>query len=1059
MQVLVVDDDEQEFIVVGKHLAKIKSTTYQADWAPGFDEALAALAAGAHDVCMVDYMLAEASGTELIRQAIRLGCTAPMILLTGHGSLEVDMEALDCGAADFLAKDQLAPQLLEHSIRYAVERSRTLNALREAEARYSLAVEAGRVGVWDWDLETGALYIAPNLKAMLGYGDDEIRNHVDGWREHALPEDKERLIGEEQDILSGQREEFKVEYRMLCKDGGMLWFHSRGTVIRDGDGKPLRITGTDTDITERKLAEDEINQLNIELELRVIERTRESGQAKEKLEVAQQQLAAALEAMSEGFALFDADERLVLCNSKYSEIYPQTADLFVPGAKFEQLLREGVKRGIFSADQHKGEEWIQRRLEYFRDPKGLLEAKLADGRWIEIEENRTSDGGTVGIRRDVTARRQAEEASRNSQQLLQTVFDSFPHHLYVKNLAGEYVMMNAAVAEGADWTPEEGVGKRTGELSHLTEETKQKFMAEDRQVIETGQPLEIGKKAIQLADGSEQYRRVFKKPLIDQAGKIIGVVGFNEDITERVLAEERVRASERLLQTVFDTIPIAVYVKDLEGRFILANNALSVYLKDKNNVLISKRFDEMGIGTEEEVSRARETDRRVMEKGETIHIPEETLTYPDGEVRWRQTLKAPLYGERGSIVGLVGVREDITERKRAQERVRVSERLLRSIIDSFPHWITVRNTEGRYQMVNAAMAEAHNWSVEQYVDQPAEDTPGLIKDKSLGRMVSVDRQVLQSGERVEVPEYEVLLPSGEERIRSMTKFPLFDGQGKIAGVVGWSEDITERKRNEDQIKRQQLQLIHADKMASLGLLVAGVAHEINNPNTSIMLNVPLLTKIWEDVLPILEDHEARHGAFTLANLPIKNAKEEIPRLLSGIAGGSERVKHIVENLRNFGRLNEGRNLGPIAINDVVEFAVSLLEGQIDRFTDSFSVEYGRDIPMFEGDFQEIEQVVINLINNACQAVSSRASGISVATVHHDGHVLVRVSDEGEGIPEQNLNKIMDPFFTTRGDEGGTGLGLSVSFGIVKQHGGSLEFDSTLGRGTTATILLPALDGP
>jgi signal transduction histidine kinase len=347
--------------------------------------------------------------------------------------------------------------------------------------------------------------------------------------------------------------------------------------------------------------------------------------------------------------------------------------------------------------------------------------------------------------------------------------------------------------------------------------------------------------------------------------------------------------------------------------------------------------------------------------------------------------------------------------------------------------------------------------VEQFIGKNTGDPPGLIDKDERNRMVPLDEDVLTSGEPREVDEYEVQLPSGERRFRRMEKYPLFDENGRAISVISWSEDITGRKEAEERMKLQQTQLIHADKMASLGVLVAGVAHEINNPNTAIMLNVPLLGQMWEAALPALEIYHGEHPDFTIANLPFEQARKEIPKLLSGIIRGSNRVNHIVNNLKNFGRMNEEQAAALININDVVELAISLLKSHINQFTDEFSVEYGDDIPQFKGHFHEIEQVVINLVNNACQALADRKQKVRVSTgFNPKGQVIqVEVRDEGSGIPEDILHKIMDPFFTTRAEAGGTGLGLSVSFGILQEHGGGLRFDSKVGVGTSATVTLPS----
>lgn len=181
-----------------------------------------------------------------------------------------------------------------------------------------------------------------------------------------------------------------------------------------------------------------------------------------------------------------------------------------------------------------------------------------------------------------------------------------------------------------------------------------------------------------------------------------------------------------------------------------------------------------------------------------------------------------------------------------------------------------------------------------------------------------------------------------------------------------------------------------------------------------------------------------------------------PELLAGITEGSRRIKGIVDELKDFARQDVSRRETLININAVVKKAVSLSQSQLEKYTQNFSVDLYQNLPAVKGNTLEIEQVIINLITNACHALANKKNEISVRTFCNkdSSNVIIEVVDEGKGIPPENLQKITDPFFTTKREQGGTGLGLSVSYNIVHDHGGTLSFASELGKGTIATISLP-----
>ena len=187
-------------------------------------------------------------------------------------------------------------------------------------------------------------------------------------------------------------------------------------------------------------------------------------------------------------------------------------------------------------------------------------------------------------------------------------------------------------------------------------------------------------------------------------------------------------------------------------------------------------------------------------------------------------------------------------------------------------------------------------------------------------------------------------------------------------------------------------------------------------------------------------------------------RERIPRLLSGITDGSRRIQQIVEDLRDFVRRDASDMNQSIDVNAVLRSAVSLLSNTITKSTSHFSVKYGERMPILKGNFHRLEQVMINLIQNACQALPDTRKAISLSTSYDEkkSWVVVKVQDEGIGISPEVLPHITDSFFTTKSDSGGVGLGLSISSRIIKEHGGTLTFTSEPEKGTTAEIILPVL---
>jgi two-component system, NtrC family, sensor kinase len=240
--------------------------------------------------------------------------------------------------------------------------------------------------------------------------------------------------------------------------------------------------------------------------------------------------------------------------------------------------------------------------------------------------------------------------------------------------------------------------------------------------------------------------------------------------------------------------------------------------------------------------------------------------------------------------------------------------------------------------------------------------------------------------------------------------------------------------------------------------VSGIAHEINNPVNAILLNVTLLQDIWHDIRPLLEVYGADLPPGTLGGLPHDEAVAAGGDLLAAIHSGANRIQSLVADLKGYARPPGTDRRERFDLAEVVRSAIRLLANVIRNTTSSFSLQLADALPPVSGHFQHLEQVVVNLIQNACQALPDRGRGIvvSVRQSEDPAWVELAVADEGCGVAPENLARLASPFFTTKRDEGGLGLGLSISRRIVRDHGGTLTFAARTspGGGMVVTVRLP-----
>ena len=388
--------------------------------------------------------------------------------------------------------------------------------------------------------------------------------------------------------------------------------------------------------------------------------------------------------------------------------------------------------------------------------------------------------------------------------------------------------------------------------------------------------------------------------------------------------------------------------------------------------------------------------------------------------------------------------------KTAQE----SDEKYRTILQNIEEGYYEVDLTGNLTFFNDAMCKILGYSCEELLGM---NNRRYMSEETARTVFRTFNEVYRTGVPAKAFDWELIRKDGTRRFLEISVSPIRGAKGNPVGFYGIARDITERKQAEEQARLHQQQLMQASKMVALGTLVSSVAHEINNPNNFIMLNAPLLREAWESGKPILDEYYEKNGDFILGGLRYTEMRDQVPALFSGILGGSKRIKQIVEDLKDFVRKDTSDMDQWVDINAVLKSAISLLSNMIMKSTTRFSISYGENLPHVKGNSQRFEQVVINLIQNACQALSDNRKGIFVST-SCDGTtqgLVLRIEDEGMGIPAQALPHIMDPFFTTKRDSGGLGLGLSISSKIVKEHGGTMTFTSQPGKGTVAEVVLPA----
>ena len=784
-------------------------------------------------------------------------------------------------------------------------------------------------------------------------------------------------------------------------------------------------------------------------------------------EVDRARLARVLDLTGQPFVLADPSGRIARANRAFGDLL---------GYEPEDLVGLTIAELTVSRDREITQSAMQRLAESGATQRYEKEYLHRDGSAIPValvtSAERDEDGrvtGSFAFVSDLRDRKRAELALRESEERFRKLYDEAPFGYHVIDTEGVILRVNRTECELLGYRPEEMVGRPV--FDFIVEGQREPARWTLRQRVEGVKTIQEVERTFRTRDGRELTLAIDNRLLRDSEGAITGIRGTVQDVTRRKQAEAALVTSERRSRALFEGIEDAVFVHDLEGRILDANPAASRrlgYTREEFLRLNTREIDDpdfsSGFGdrleTQLRLGRLSCEGRHLTKDGRSIPVDINTsiISLED------QT-------------AILAVIRDITERKaldetrrqfadaqtryaremeaKARELAR-SEASYRGLTQSLLDPVVVADALGRITLFNPAAEEAFGHEaaevlglgLEAHFDDD-ETTPGRTYPDAIRAAdpAFVGKTIEATGVRASGETFPVEVSTG-----------IIDGGpgGKGGGFerlyVASIRDLTERNR-------MRAMLLQSEKLASIGLLSAGVAHEINNPLAFIANNLAVLERDLVGILELvaaLEAGDASEIARVAEDLDWDYVRGNLPRLLSRTRDGVARVAAIVANLRGLARTGPAQH-EEVALTDLIDGALEIIAPRIKKGHIEV-VQDRADLPKIACVPSQIGQVLLNLVVNAAQAIEEAhgevGGTIRIGLASEGGSQVVSVSDNGAGIPPEVIPKLFDPFFTTKPVGEGTGLGLAISHGIVTGHGGRIDVQSRTGQGTTFRIVLP-----
>jgi PAS domain S-box-containing protein len=906
--------------------------------------------------------------------------------------------------------DDGEPVGLEGVVRNITKQKSTEESLRRSDASLRQAQRMAGIGYWHRDSHAGETKWS-----------DEIYEFFDFDRE-AVPSFEEmvaRLHPDDQHILAdtmvrtndGEPHQ-EIEFRVVSRSGEVRYLKDLIEIDFDSEGVAVNIFGTVQDITETRLAEQVLRESEVRFR-------------------------SLFDNIPNAVSLKDKEDRFILVNKHFEEMFNCSHES-VSGELFLSAMPVSDNwHSVLAADQRIMAGSKERYVE-------TLNLQFDDGvtRTLEIRKFPVLDaeGSITGIgtiTTDITENTQTESALRESEELLRMLTDNLPNALTIKDEAGRFVFANPAVKQVFRTSPESFIGATAHPVSPDADWPS--ILQADTEILAGERELSDEEVRFTLTDGTKRVIQVTKFPLRDAAGLPVKVGTICTDITERFQASRALLESEERFRALVDNLPAGVILKGPDQNVLFINELIEEWYGISLDQVAGKRIgdftqhSQVNAATHERMLQAQQ---EVFDSGKAVEL-EIPLTFDDCSDRHLQVIVFPVENGDNENFNIGNVIFDITEKKRVESAQRESDERFRALVDNLPAGVTLKGPDQNVVFVNGRIEEWLGTPFEQIVGRKFSDiSPHAEENDSIHtQFLQAQQAVLDHGQTVET-ECPMTFADGSTHQIHTIYFPVVSSHGAPNDIGNIIFDITDRKHTEDMLRQAQ-------KMQAVGQLTGGVAHDFNNLLAVVIGNLEMAV---EDMEPGTPDFNYIRNAFAAAER------------------GATLTHHLLAFARHQVLQPKETNLESLIFETKELMAISMGENI------AVELRAGAHLRRCKVDQAQLQNAILNLSINARDAMPSgghltiKAENTSIDTdragileINEGDYVCLSVSDTGTGMPEDVIEHVFEPFFTTKDVGEGSGLGLSMVYGFVRQSGGGVEIETAEGKGTTFKLYFPSID--